>query len=243
MSSTMVVPEINCIPKPSHFTDAEASGFFAGFTTAYHGLIQRGKLKKGEVLLVTGAAGGMGSIAIQLGKRIGATIIAAASSDDKLSVAAKLGAHHLINYSQKSLNEEVKKITKGKGADVVYELVGGEIFDQCTRITAPEGRLLVVGFAGGSIPKIPANLPLIKGYSVVGVRAGQSFRDRPELLKEIHEDVKKWGATLEPPVVHNPIFDARSLDSIKEAYHTLAQRRAIGKIVVSWNSVQSSARL
>mmetsp|Transcript_66496 Transcript_66496/g.100200 ORF Transcript_66496/g.100200 Transcript_66496/m.100200 type:complete len:290 (-) Transcript_66496:30-899(-) len=238
----IIVYESQCIRKPAGLTHVEASGLSVGFCTAYHGLIQRGKLTKGETLLVTGAAGGMGIAAIQLGKLIGAKVIAGASTDEKVQAAIDAGADEGINYSTNDLNKAVKNLTDNVGVDVVYEVVGGEIFDKCTRCVNGDGRLLVIGFAGGKIPKIAANLPLIKGYSVVGVRAGAAMQLNEKISREIFDAIEKWGQqnVLPIPVVQI-VCDVHSqgIAGIKEAFRDLAQRKAIGKIVLQWRPSSS----
>lgn len=183
MASEIVVPGDKLIMKPAHFTHSEAAGLPVGFFTTYHALIHRGNVRRGETLLVTGAGGGMGLSAVQLGVKLGMTVIAAASSDEKCSQAKKAGAHHTINYSNlKQLKERVNEITNGKYADVIYEVVGGDVFKECIRCIAPNGRLLVIGFASGSIPTVPVNMVLVKGFSLVGVRSGQ------EVSNNMHGD-------------------------------------------------------
>merc|ERR1712003_8789 len=162
-----------------------------GYTTGYHALVHRGHLKPGEWLLVTGAGGGMGLMAVELGKALGARVIAAASSDDKLEVCKKVGAEFVVNYSKEKLKDAVGKITNGAFCDVIYEPVGGEIFDQCVRCVAMNGyaRLLVIGFASGTIPKLPVNMALIKGFDLVGVRMGAQMMIQPHLMTEMVESL------------------------------------------------------
>lgn len=155
--------------------------FFSLPPSARHALVHRGKIQKGETLLVTGAGGGMGLGAVQLGVKLGCKVIAAASSEEKLRSAKAAGAHYCINYSNlKELKDRVSQITNGAMADVIYEVVGGDVFKECIRCIAGNGRLLVVGFASGTIPTIPANMVLVKGFSVIGVRSGQEVRNERE---------------------------------------------------------------
>jgi NADPH2:quinone reductase len=149
----MVCNERALLPKPSLWSYAEAAAFPVGFITTYHALVHRGHLLKGETLLITGAAGGMGASCIQLGKKLGATVIACASSAEKLELCKQLGADHVIDYKTENIKDRVTAITKGKMVDVVYDVVGGDIFDHCVRVMAPGGRLLVIGFTSGVIPK------------------------------------------------------------------------------------------
>ena len=168
---------IQAIPLSDQIGDAEAASLVTAYATAHHALKQRAGLQAGETLLVTGASGGTGLAAIQIGRLMGARVIAAASSEHKLEAAAAAGADELINYDVDDLKSSVKKLTDGAGVDVVYEVVGGDIFDACSRCMAWNGRLLVVGFAGGTIPRFPVNLALVKGFAVVGVFWG-SFTTR-----------------------------------------------------------------
>jgi NADPH2:quinone reductase len=235
MATEMVVSGKICIPKPKALSHAQAAASVVGFMTAYNGLVTRGNLKKGETLLVTGAGGGMGLAAIQLGKLLGAKVIAAASSDDKLDIAKQMGADAVINYNTESLKDSLAKMTNNQYVDVCYEIVGGEIFDQCTRCMGDQGRLLVIGFASGVIPTVPANLPLVKGYSIVGVRAGESMRRNPKLTSEMFQKYLEWTTQgkLAPHVVQFQHND------YKNAFSTIADRKAIGKCVILWEEEKS----
>src|SRR5580700_3817923 len=175
-----VVTPSQLTPLPSNFDYAEGATFLAAHGTAYHGLIDRGQLRAGEVLLVHGAGGGVGLAAVEMGKMLGATVIAAASSEEKLAVAQARGADHLVLYSSEQFRDEVKRITDGRGADVVFDPVGGEIFENSMRCIAWGARVLVIGFTGG-IGLARTNLLMIKGASVLGVRAGEAARKNPAL--------------------------------------------------------------
>ena len=175
-----VVASSQLTPMPSTFDYAEGATFLAGHGTAYHALIDRGQLKSGEVLLVHGAGGGVGLAAVEMGKMLGATVIAAASSEEKLAVAQARGADHLVLYQREPFRDAVKRITGGRGADVVFDPVGGAIFEDSLRCIAWGARLLVIGFTGG-IGLARTNLLLIKGASVLGVRAGEAVRRNPAL--------------------------------------------------------------
>merc|ERR1719203_279315 len=181
---------------PEKVTFSQGAGFHMGYSTGYHALVHRGRLQPGEWLLVTGAGGGMGLMAVELGKAPGARVIAAASSDDKLEACKKLGADHVVNFSKQKLKDAVGEITGGKFCDVIYDPVGGEIFDQCVRCVASKGyaRLLVVGFACGTIPKLPVNMALIKGFDLVGVRMGTQLMFQPQLAKEMVESLIKMAS-------------------------------------------------
>ncbi len=170
----VAVPGYNVMPIPASMDFASAAAFGMTYGTSMHALKQRANLQPGETLLVLGASGGVGLAAVEIGKAMGAKVIAAASSAEKLEVAKAAGADELINYSESNLKDEVKRLTGGQGADVIYDPVGGDLFDAAIRSIAWNGRLLVVGFASGRIPELPVNLPLLKGAAVVGVFWGRS---------------------------------------------------------------------
>src|SRR5690349_22430981 len=178
--SEAVVTPAQLVPMPSTFDYAEAATFLAGHGTAYHALVDRGQVKPGEVLLVHGAGGGVGLAAVEMGKMLGATVIAAASSEAKLAVAKEKGADHLLLYAREPFRGAVKRITEGRGADVVFDPVGGDILENSLRCIAWGARVLVIGFTGG-IRLARTNLVLIKGASVLGVRAGEAARRNPAL--------------------------------------------------------------
>lgn len=177
---------------PEAMSFEAAAGLTLAHGTAHYALKQRADLQKGETLLVLGAAGGTGLAAVQLGKAMGAQVIAACSSQDKLDLAKAQGANLLINYKERNLREEVKRLTAGKGVDVVYDPVGGELFDQVARCMAPKGRLLVIGFASGTIPSLPANLALVKEFSMVGVFWGAFTRREPQVFAENMQELFAW---------------------------------------------------
>ena len=224
-----VVTPSQLAPLPSTFDYAEGATFLAAHGTAYHGLIDRGRLQPGEVLLVHGAGGGVGLAAVEMGKMLGATVIAAASSEEKLAVAQTRGADHLVLYSREPFRDVVKRITDGRGADVVFDPVGGEIFENSVRCIAWGARILVIGFTGG-IGLARTNLLLIKGASVVGVRAGEAVRRNPALgevrLKALHE----WAEAgkIRPNVSHR-----LPLESYAEAMRLLVDRKAIGRVALT----------
>eukprot|EP00008_Paramoeba_atlantica_P012262 CAMPEP_0201475694 /NCGR_PEP_ID=MMETSP0151_2-20130828/1067_1 /ASSEMBLY_ACC=CAM_ASM_000257 /TAXON_ID=200890 /ORGANISM="Paramoeba atlantica, Strain 621/1 / CCAP 1560/9" /LENGTH=339 /DNA_ID=CAMNT_0047855855 /DNA_START=50 /DNA_END=1069 /DNA_ORIENTATION=- len=226
-----IVPENSLLEKPAALSFAEAAGFFVGYSTAHHGLIQRGALKKGETVLITGAGGGMGLAAVQIAHLMGAFVIAAASDDQKLEAAKALGANETINYKKNDLREEMKRITNGKFADVIYEIVGGDIFDRCLRCVSPLGgaRLLVIGFAGGRIPSIPANIPLIKGCSIVGVRSGAQLALEPQLKKDLEDELMGWATEGR---LHPRVHMALPMERSAEVFHSLTDRSVVGKAVI-----------
>ena len=169
-------------PMPAKMGFDEAAAFTLIFQTGWFGLHRRANLKAGETLLVHAAAGGVGSAAIQLGKAAGAIVIATAGSDEKVEVCRELGADHAINYKTQDFVEEVKKITGGRGADVVYDPVGGDVYDRSTKCIAFEGRIVIVGFTSGRIPQAATNHVLVKNYSVVGLHWGLYSKRAPELI-------------------------------------------------------------
>ena len=215
-------------PLPEQLDFAQGAGFSITYCTSYHALKQSANLKNGETLLVLGAAGGVGTTAVEIGKAMGARVIAAASDNEKLSFAKSIGADELINYSDASLNDAVKELTDGAGADVVYDPVGGELAQQALRATAWHGRYLVVGFASGEIPKFPANLPLLKEASIIGVWWGtwsaKNPRDQMKNVQEMSEMITE--GRLNPKVTVE-----YSLDQFKEAFRSISERKVKGKIV------------
>ncbi|TNE56676.1 MAG: NADPH:quinone oxidoreductase family protein [Alphaproteobacteria bacterium] len=216
-------------PAPERLSDAEAAALTAAYHTAYVALHFRGDLKEGETLLVHGAAGGVGMAAVEVGKLMGATVIAAASTREKRDAVQKAGADHVLS-SEPGFYKKVRDLTEGRGADVIYDPVGGDVFDECVRCIAFGGRLLVVGFASGRIPQIPVNMPLIKGFSVVGVRAGEFRRRIPELGQQSVEQIDAWvdEGLLTPHV--SAVFP---LVEAPKAMALLKDRKAIGKVVVT----------
>lgn len=199
------------------------------YGTTYHALVDRAALRPGETLLVLGAAGGVGVAAVELGKALGARVIAAASSDEKLSFCREHGADEVINYSREDLKERVKALTGGAGADVVYDPVGGELSEAALRSTAWEGRLLVVGFAAGNIPKIPLNLVLLKGCQVVGVFWGSFAARAPERNRANIEQVLAW---VESGKLRPHLDAVLPFARAREALELLEQRKVRGKVVL-----------
>ena len=207
-----------------------ASAFVLTYGTSYHALKDRALLRAGETLLVLGASGGVGIAAIQLGKALGATVIAAASNAEKLSVCKQNGADHLINYSENDLRQSVKEITQGRGVDVVYDPVGGSFSEKALRDMSWGGRFLVVGFASGEIPKVPLNLPLLKGCSVVGVFWGEFTKRQPELNRKNNQELMDL---FDQGKISPHIHKVYPLERAGEALNELLQKRVIGKVVLS----------
>lgn len=225
----VAVPGYNVMPIPAGMDFASAAAFGMTYGTSMHALKQRANLQPGETLLVLGASGGVGLAAVEIGKAMGAKVIAAASSAEKLEVAKAAGADELINYSESNLKDEVKRLTGGQGADVIYDPVGGDLFDAAIRSIAWNGRLLVVGFASGRIPELPVNLTLLKGAAVVGVFWGSFAQRQPQDNAANFQQLFAWHAEgkLKPLVSQTfPLAQAA------EAINTLGQRKAVGKVVV-----------
>lgn len=215
-------------PAPANFDFAEAATYLAGHGTAWHGLVERGQLQPGEVLLVHGAGGGVGLAAVEVGKYLGATVIAAASSEEKLAVAQQRGADHGILYGAEPFKDAVKRITDGRGADVVFDPVGGQIFEDSVRCINWGARLLVVGFTGG-IGLARTNLILMKGASVIGVRAGEAVRRDPARGEQRTAKLLELAAkgVLRPNVSHR-----LPLSQWAPAMRLLIDRKAIGRVAL-----------
>ena len=217
------------LPIPPGMDFATAAAFGLTYATSEHALVDRGQLAAGETLLVLGAAGGVGLAAIEIGKALGARVIAGASTDEKLAVCREHGADDTINYATEDLRERIKALTQGHGADVVYDPVGGPFTEPALRSIAWRGRLLVVGFAAGEIPKIPLNLTLLKGCSIVGVFWGEFTRREPERFAEAMRQLGRWYADgkLKPYVSRT-----FPLERAAEALTLMAERKVAGKVVL-----------
>jgi NADPH2:quinone reductase len=218
------------IPLPDRLSFEQGAAFSVAYGTSYHALKQGAKLQPGETVLVLGAAGGVGYAAVELAKAMGATVIAAASSGEKLAFAQEGGADHLIDYSRDALKDSVKALTHGAGVDVVYDPVGGNLAEQALRGLAWHGRYLVIGFASGDIPKLPANLLLLKEASVVGVWYGP--------WAERHNDeLRRNAAELDAMVAARDITPrfcaAFTLDDFVDAFRFIVERRVLGKVVLT----------
>lgn len=229
-SEELVTSADRLLRRPDSMDEVTAAGFALTYGTSYHALVQRAAIRPGETLLVLGAAGGVGIAAIQIAKALGARVIAAASTPEKLDVAKAQGADELVNYSEDGYRDRLKELTGGRGIDVVYDPVGGTLFEPSLRSMAWNGRYLVVGFASGEIPKVPANLTLLKGCAVVGVFWGQFRRNEPELDAENFRKLFELHAAGRI----KPLISATyPLERAKEALHVLAERRVTGKIVLT----------
>jgi NADPH:quinone reductase len=223
-----VVTPSQLSPLPSNFDYAEGATFLAAHGTAYHALVDRGQVKPGEVLLVHGAGGGVGLAAVEVGKLLGASVIAAASSEKKLAIAQAKGADHLVLYSREPFRDAVKRITNGRGADVVFDPVGGEVFENSLRCIAWGARVLVIGFTGG-IGLARTNLVLIKGASVLGVRAGEAGRRNPALGEARLKALLEWA---EAGKVRPNVSDRLPLEEYAKAMRLLIERKAIGRVAL-----------
>jgi len=216
-------------PKPERLSFSQAAAYGAAYLTAYVSLVRRAEIEPGEWLLVHGAAGGVGLAAVDLGKLLGAKVIAASASDDKLAVVQQEYTPDAVVNVTAGFREQVKALTGGRGADVIYDPVGGDVFDESVRCIAFNGRLLIVGFTSGRIPSVSVNMPLIKGFSVMGVRAGEYGRQFPEKGRENAKAV--WDLANEGkirPRVHAEL----PLDAWRDAFDLLADRKVIGKAII-----------
>ncbi len=218
------------MPLPAGFAFDDAAAFVLTYGTTHHALVDRAQLKPGETLLVLGAAGGVGTAAIQIGKAVGARVIAAASSDEKCALCKELGADATINYSQGNLRDALKTLTDGKGPDVVYDPVGGDLAEPVFRSIAWRGRYLVVGFAQGGIPALPWNLALLKGASVVGVFWGEFARREPRAHEKALAELAGWYAAGKV----KPVIDQRlPMASLPAAFARMGSRQVRGKLVMT----------
>ena len=224
-----LAPAKLCMPLPAGFPPVDAAAFIMTYATSHHALIDRGQLKAGETVLVLGAAGGVGTAAIQIAKASGAKVIAAASTDEKCALCKELGADATINYTRENLREALKTLTEGKGPDVIYDPVGGEFAEPAFRSIAWRGRYLVIGFAGGPIPSLPLNLPLLKGASLVGVFWGDFARREPKANAAMMAELAQWyGQGKIKPVIDR----AMPMSELKAAYAHMGSRGVKGKLVM-----------
>ena len=224
-----IVKAALAMPLPAGFPFDDASAFVLTYATTHHALLDRAALKAGETVLVLGAAGGVGTAAIQIAKAVGAKVIAAASSDEKCALCKSLGADATINYGTADLRNEIKKLTDGKGPDVVYDPVGGELAEPVFRSIAWRGRYLVVGFAMGGIPALPWNLALLKGASIVGVFWGEFARREPKANAAALAELAQWYAAGKI----KPVIDQRlPMSELKQAFARMGSRKVCGKLVM-----------
>jgi NADPH2:quinone reductase len=218
------------MPLPPGFAFDDAAAFILTYGTTHHALLDRGALKAGETVLVLGAAGGVGTAAIQIAKAVGARVIAAASSDEKCALCRELGADATINYSTANIRDELKTLTDGKGPDLVYDPVGGDLAEPVFRSIAWRGRYLVVGFAQGGIPALPLNLALLKGASIVGVFWGEFARREPKGNAKALAELAQWYAQGKV----KPVIDSRlPMAQLPQAFARMGSRQVRGKLVMT----------
>ncbi|KPF49255.1 NADPH:quinone oxidoreductase [beta proteobacterium AAP121] len=224
-----VVPAASVIPLPPGFALEDGAAFAFTYGTSHHALMDRAQLQPGETVLVLGAAGGVGTAALQIAKAAGARVIAAASSDEKCARCLALGADATLNYSRENVREVLKALTEGRGPDVVYDPVGGDLAEPVFRSIAWRGRYLVVGFAGGAIPALPWNLALLKGASVVGVFWGDFVRREPAASQAALQQLAGWYAAGQiKPVIDQTL----PMSELKAAYARMGSRQVIGKLLL-----------
>lgn len=224
-----IAPAKVCMPLPPGFSHVDAAAFIMIYATSYHALVDRAQLKAGETVLVMGAAGGVGTAAIQIAKAMGARVIAAASTEEKCALCLSIGADAVINYSQENLREAVKALTDGKGPDVIYDPVGGDFAEPAFRSIAWRGRYLVVGFASGPIPALPLNLALLKGASIVGVFWGEFSKREPQANAAMMGTLAQWyGEGKVKPVIDRTMPMAQ----LHAAYAHMGSRGVMGKLVM-----------
>ena len=224
-----IAPAALCMPLPPGFPAVDAAAFIMIYATSWHALVDRAQLKAGETVLVLGAAGGVGTAAIQIAKAAGARVIAAASTDDKCALCKSIGADATINYSRENLRDSIKALTDGKGPDVIYDPVGGDFAEPAFRSIAWRGRYLVVGFASGPIPSLPLNLTLLKGASLVGVFWGDFARREPKANAAMMGELAQWYAQGKV----KPVIDSTMpMAELKAAYAHMGSRGVKGKLVM-----------
>jgi len=224
-----VAPAALCLPLPDGFPFVDAAAFIMIYATSYHALVDRAQLKAGETVLVLGAAGGVGTAAIQIAKACGTRVIAAASTDEKCALCQSIGADATINYTRENLREAVKTLTAGKGPDVIYDPVGGDFAEPAFRSIAWRGRYLVVGFAAGPIPALPFNLALLKGASIVGVFWGDFAKREPQANAAMMKELAQWyGQGKIKPVIDSTL----PMAELKAAFAHMGSRGVKGKLVM-----------
>ena len=229
LAEQCIAPAVALIPLPDSMSMSAAAGFLVNYGTTYHALVQRANLKAGETLLVLGAAGGVGLTAIEIGKALGARVLAAASTNEKLELAKQHGADATFNYTTDTIKAKVMEFTGDRGIDVAYDPVGADYAEQVVRSMAWNGRYLVIGFAGGKIPAIPLNLPLLKGCSLVGVFWGAHTRREPEAHAA---NLRALFGLFEDGKIRPHVTELVGLERFTEALETLNGRRSTGKVVI-----------
>lgn len=226
-----VAVEVSSVfPMPDSLDFEQGAGICMAYFTSYHALRQKARLQSGETLLVLGAGGGVGSAAVDIARQMGAKVIAAASSEEKLQLAREMGADQTINYTEQSLKNEVKQLTGGRGVDVIYDPVGGELSEMALRCMAWNGRFLVVGFANGAIPRIPLNLVLLKSCEITGVSWGDFSKKQPE---DFRQNIKELWALFKGGSLAPLVAESFPLGDYELAYKCLSERRARGKVILN----------
>ena len=225
------VAEDSAIPLPDTMTFEQGAAYSVAYGTSYHALKQGANLQPGETVLVLGAAGGVGYAAVDIAKAMGARVIAAASSDRKLAFARDAGADETVNYAEQPLKDSVKALTDGKGADVIYDPVGGDLAEQALRACAWHGRYLVVGFASGDIPRLPINLTLLKEASIVGVWYGTWAEKHPD---QFAKNVGELERMVDAGQLRPTYSEAFTLDNFVDAFRVITERRVLGKVVLTF---------
>ena len=226
----VVVGVDHVFPIPDKMDFASAAGFPIVYGTSHVALSYRARLQAGEWLLVTGAAGGVGLTAVEIGKAMGARVIAAAGGVEKLAVARQHGADYLVDYSREDLREGVKTITGGRGANVIYDPVGGDVFDACLRCIAWEGRIIIIGFASGRISQIPANIALVKNIDVIGFYWGSYQAHKPQVPRQSFQELFLW---FEEGKLKPHVSAQMDLKDAPRALELLKQRKSTGKVVLT----------
>lgn len=235
-----VIPATRAFRIPAGVDFEAAAAHFSAHGTAYYALVERAALRAGETLVVHGAAGGVGLAAVEIGRELGARVIASVGSDEKAALVRRYGAQEVFNYTTAGVRDTLKRLTGGRGADVIFDVVGGEVFEQSLYCVAWGGRILPIGFAGGRIPKVPANLPLLKGYSVVGVFWGAAFAQDPPAMARTHGTLMQW---LAAGRIRPHVSEVLPLSRTVEGLRRILERRATGKILVVPGRQLSSPRL
>ncbi|MCI4668617.1 MAG: NADPH:quinone oxidoreductase family protein [Bacteroidia bacterium] len=226
----VIVPKAACFPKPVSMDFKTAAAFMMAYGTSFYALKNRAKLEKGDSLVVLGASGGVGLAAVELGKLMGARVIACASTSEKLELCKQFGADDVINYEEEDLKKRIKELTDGKGADIIYDPVGGKYSEPALRACGWEGRYLVVGFAAGDIPSIPLNIPLLKGCQVMGVFWGNFALSNPQQsMMNTMQLIQWYGEGMLKPHIHKTL----PLEKAPAALEEIMARQVKGKIVLS----------
>ncbi|NND68866.1 MAG: NADPH:quinone oxidoreductase family protein [Halioglobus sp.] len=222
--------ELGAFPMPESLGFEQAAGVCITYFTTYHAYKQRAQLQEGETVLVLGAAGGVGTTAVELGKMMGAKVVACASSDEKLEICKQLGADEVINYTDIDLKATLKEVSGGRGFDVIYDPVGGDYAEPAIRNLAWKGRYLVIGFASGPIPSIPLNLALLKGASIVGVFWGRFMGEEPEVNMQ---NIKELWELFDSGKLNPIVTDCYPIDQYEDAFNCMIERRARGKVIIT----------